>query len=345
MEKEARHAMKRLLQLLSDDELKRLYLSFGKRRVAEEPSRDFVMGRFLDDVSIEELLGSSLLKAALPRRIDELVNSFESVLERFDKSDLMRICKGLKKGDLATKDMKKTEIIDKMSRNIQLSEILKADVFQKRLTVRKPKHVSPKDVRFLSDKIVSTIEELYTLDKKTDQGLNTVTARLQSIENMFSLDKAPDLYKFLEAFYQEATRIGYRPKPEDLNKIVEKLRERLHVGDWEFILKGMQILLAHYLLTEIKQMEWKPSIDQFLNVFREEFEKAKILENRAEIPDLRNRVCERMGITDGVFDELLIDAWKKGLVSLEPGAPVGEYDTKYLVTEDGRKFYYVKYSR
>jgi len=345
MEKEAKTAMKRLLQLFSNDELRQFYSSFGKRQMAKESDRAFIVDRFLDDLSIEELLNSSYLREVLPRRMDELVTSFESVLERFDKSDLIRICRSLGREGLATKDMKKTEIIDKMSRNFRLSDILKIDLFQKRLAMRKPKHVSPKDVRFLSDKTISIIGDLDTLGQKTDQGLNRVTAKLQSIENMFKLDQTPDLYKFLEAFYQEATRIGYRPKPEDLNKIVERLRERLHVREWEFILRGMQILLAHYLLTEIKQMEWKPSLDQFLNVFREEFEKAKILENRAEIPNLRNRVCARMGVTEGAFDELLIDAWRRGIVSFEPGAPIGEYDTKYLVTENGQKFYYVKFSR
>lgn len=69
------------------------------------------------------------------------------------------------------------------------------------------------------------------------------------------------------------------------------------------------------------------------------------MEDQAEIPTLRKHVCQRMGISDEIFDELLIDASEKDYVKLDVGRPIGEYDVKYLTTKDGLKFYYAKLKR
>jgi hypothetical protein len=97
-------------------------------------------------------------------------------------------------------------------------------------------------------------------------------------------------------------------------------------------------------MTKIKDMEWKPNFEEFLKAIKEEIPKIQILPNQAEIPTLRERVSQKLGISESIFDEQLIEAWKRGYVKLDVGAPIGRENVKYLKYGQS-SFFYVKLLR
>jgi hypothetical protein len=341
--------MKRLLQLLSDEELRKLCLPLGKKETIERYTRAFLIEKIQRSMGLEEILRNKQISQLLLDKIDRALHFIEASVGRLDRDDLIKICKQLGKEEIVKENMKKSQIVRTIFANLSILELLKSKHLQERL---KPKYLSISDFKSLRKEIESLKADIDHLSSDLgfvsqristmNYDLKDLSVRLKSVENLFSVEASPDLLAYLRAFYEEALSIEDKLTPESMRDVSQRLQKKLGIDQRTFILKGIELLLTHYLLTQTKFLLWKPAPEDFMKILKEEFEKIKIAGEQAEIPKLRSRVTKRMSISDEMFDQMLIEAWKEDRVKLDVGAPIGEYDVKYLITEDGNKFYYVK---
>ena len=341
----------KLFQLLNDEELKKLFWSIERDQQVRNVSRGFIIHK-LQEIPEKELLRNDYVSNLLKTKLIQAMEAIKLILKQLDKDELIKMYKDFGRGEIVTDKMKKSKIIEKMIMEIPLPDILKNKRFRAKL---KPKQVPLTHLKSLQkeignlkkevDKINQGVEILFEKISEVSRGIRDLSIKLELVENLFNVESAPDLYVYLKAVYDEIVATDGRLIPEVFPALSEKIREKLEISENTFILKGLELLLLHYLLTNVKSLHWRPSFEEFWKILKDEFEKVKILENQAEIPTLRDHVCKRMGISEDMFDELLIEAADRDYVKLDVGRPIGEYDVKYLTTKDGLKFYYVKLLR
>lgn len=349
MNKRKENPIRRFLRLLTDDELNQLYALFGKKELLKGYSRSLLIDTIERDMSYEEFVKNEYIFNLALSKLSLTASLTESIAKRLEKVDLIGICRDLGMEGIVSNEMEKARVLREILDSIPTLELWKSKRFQERL---KPTYISAthikslqKELNILNDNVGSISNEIKFASNKIslmDKDIKSLSMRLQSVDGMFNTGTAPDLQAYLKAMYEEAAATGEHLVPEAFQGIGDRIQKRLGIDERVFVLKGLELLLTHYFLTQVKLLPWKPSLEDFLEIFKAEFEKAKVTEDQAEIPTLRKKVCQRMGINDELFDELLIDAWKKDLVKLDVGRPIGEYDVKYLATENGRKFFYVK---
>ena len=342
--------IKRTLQSLSLEELRELYYYCGiTQRLSDTASRTFVMNRIIEKASPERLFQNQDFLSKVVNQTDQLFTSFEDVLGTLEEDSIKRICEELGKGEI-TKAGKKADVIGILITEVPFSEIWKSKSLQKRL---KPKKLTTTSLRRIK-KQISTMEKL--IKEMTERQIETNVAsfreiagnnqqileELRRIRSLFPTDRATDLKAYLQAFYEQALKTEGPISAENLHVASKELLNKLNVDEWGFTLRGMELLLLHYLLTQVKTFQWKPSFEEFMSAVRQEFEKIKGVGEQAEIPTLRELVCTRMGISEEIFDSMLTEAWEKEIVRLDVGAPIGRFDVKYLKTKGGNLFFYVK---
>lgn len=339
---------KEALNFFSIEELKQLYYSLGGKESLDGYSRNFIIEKIQRLDEFRNLLSNKTV-LMLINRLGEMLSYFRKNLEQLEAQDLLKICKNFGVNKHITEDSKKSDIIKTLLSHVSIHEISKNKLVMQRL---KPKYVTISDIKSLK-------KELELLKSKTEetsdnidllnhsiQGisdkLETLSLKLERFEGLFDIGSTPSLQAYLKALYDERILLNEKLSPESFRDVIERLQQRLGVDNRTFILKGIELFLVHYFLSHIKELSWKPDFEVFITIIKEEFDKIKIAEDKAEIPKLRMNVTRRMGISDEMFDEMLIDAWKKGYVKLDVGAPIGEYDVKYLITPEGNRFYYIK---
>lgn len=329
-----------------------MYYSLGGKDSLEGRSRSFVIEKIQHSAEFQNFLSINQAARMFFGKLDVASSFFEKSITQLERADLVKICKDFGIDKLIREDAKKSDIVKTLLGNVSTIEVLKNKLILQRL---RPKYISTLDIRSLkkeleflktevsdvSDNIRSLSDKIWTVDNE----MKELSVRLKSVEGIFEVGSAPDLQTYLKALYEEAVALGEKPSPDSFHGIAERLQRKLGIDERTFILKGVELLLAHYFLSHVRDLPWKPAFEEFLKVVREEFDKVKITGDQAEIPKLRTNVTRRMGISDEMFDNLLVNAWKEAYVKLDVGAPIGEYDVKYLVTPEGNKFYYVKLKR
>lgn len=344
--------IRRVLYSLDINDLRNIFLHYQiSSTLANDASKSFIVDRILDKVPIEEIVQNKLVISKMIEKFDDLFSAFEEILKSLNYEDLINVCKDLGRSDLET-IKNKSEVIEKMVTEIPLTKIWKTKTIQQHL---KLKLVFPSSLRKIASDISALkkcIQELSRQQTSLILSSNKITDNLQEfsshIQRLISLMKSSDLIdleKCLRIFYEESLKIEERISPEQIIEASEEMPRKLGAERQAFILKGLEIMILYYLLSQVKNLLWKPSFDDFMRIAKEEFEKIKGIDGRAEIPVLRERVCRIMNIPDETFDNLLINAWEKGLIRFDVGAPIGRLDTKYLKTKEGNLFYYVKFLR
>jgi hypothetical protein len=239
--------------------------------------------------------------------------------------------------------------LEEILNKIPLGEL----VTNKRLLKRvKPKYVSVADIRSLKDSIEllgketsSVSDDIGLLSDRVssmEESNKQTLVKIKTVDEVFETANLPDLETFLKIMYDESIRIGEKPPAASFHGLADRLRTELGVSERNFVLKGFELLLIHYLMSAARSLQWRPSLERFMEILKEEFDEEVPMKDKIDIPSMRNRVSRRLAIEGELFDEMLTDAWRKDLVKLEAGAPIGEFNVRYLVTPDGQKFYYVR---
>jgi hypothetical protein len=346
--KEEGNTRKPLLQLLSIEELRELALSFGEHKIAQNATRKFLIERISGAISDEDLLKQRSVVLSLLAKSGAIIDSFWDWIQKLEKDDLRKVCEDVEKKELVKEDATRSQILKHIMADIPLSELLKSKHLSGLMKAKSAPKMSAKllekEVKALETSISSFSNDVKALSEEiavVKKELVDISSQVRSLEKRVDVEKAPDIEALLRALHEEAISIG-EINPESFRGVSERLQKKLGVDERTLVFKGMELLLTHYLLAQVRLLPWKPSLDEFLRIVNEEFERVKITGNQAEIPALREHVGNRMNISDQLFDALLTEAWKKDYVKLDVGAPIGEYNVKYLTTEEGRKFFYVK---
>ncbi len=347
MQIEPKAFTKRLIHLLSLDELKQLYASLGGKSSLEGLSRSFIIEMILETAQTPDFFNNRYAMSLFLGRLNEAIGFIEASIDRLERADLIKIYEEINTEKLKREDLKKTEIVQLILNRVSIIELLDNKRIQERL---KPKHVSIADIRSLktdietlktgTDRMSNDIKLVSERVWSVDDSLKEVGPKLDVAGRIFEVGESPSLGIFLRALYEESVSIGEKPSPDSFNGIVERLETKLGIDERTFILKGIELLLTKYMLSQVKDLSWQLPLEDFMKVLRQEF-RSVALGEKAEIPSLRQRVGRRLGISDETFDDLLIKAWKEDQVFLESGAPIGEFGVKHLVTKEGQKFYYV----
>lgn len=332
------------------DRLRNLYSSYGVGpQLSESASKAFIISKIMEKVSFDSLLENRDFLLEIVDRFDQLSSIFESMVSGLDKKSITQICKELGKNEIA-KSRKKSEVVETLVAEVPFSKIWQSRHLREKL---KPKLTAVNDLRRIKTEINAMGKMMQELDQRhTEKTLASIQestykiqqilTELQKIRSLFKTDKLTDLETYLQAFYEQALETEGPLSAESLQHAGKRLLEKLSMDEWMFTLRGLELLLLHYFLSQVKTLKWQPSLETFMQVVREEFENVKVIGEQAEIPTLRENVCARMGISEEIFDNMLIEAWEKEFVRLDVGAPIGRSGVRYLRTKGGNLFFYVK---
>jgi hypothetical protein len=345
-------AITKALQSLSIEELKQLYASYSEAKtIAATPTQSFLIEKILKSVPSEHLLGHRKLSLVLTSDFEHLYSFFEASILRFDQNELAKLCEELGQAELVKKYKDKHKLLKQLFESVPLNNILQSKVIHKQLGTKKG---FKSDVRKIEKKINELSKDIEKLKGESLDTLSMIQSVSRQLEQMFVMQKeitpslsmkaAPNEIELLKMMREEAISLDKSLSPEKLGQIINKALSQFQTDDLSLTLKGLELLFLHYFLTKIRDMQWKPDFEEFLKTIREEIPKIQILPNQAEIPMLREKVSQRLGISELTFDEQLIEAWKKGYVKLDVGAPIGREDVKYLKYGQS-SFFYVKLLR
>ena len=342
--------VRRMLKSLDISDLRNIFFNHQVgSTLSEDASKSFIIEKIVNKVSAEELIQNRLLIFKMVEKINDLFSVFEIMLSSLKYEDLIQICRDMNRSDLES-IKSKSNLIERMITEMPLSEIWKTKTMQRQFKPKPASTYSLKRMRADINALKKTIQELsehqvnlISSISKIADNLQRFSLDMQKLANRLELNDLTDLETYLYAFYEQSLEIQKQISPEQLANASKEMPKKLDVDRWNFLIRGLEIMVLHYLLSQVKNLLWKPSFDDFLRITRKEFEKIKGVDGRAEIPVLREHVCRIMNISDEMFDNLLIDAWEKGLVRLDVGAPIGRLDVKYLKTKEGNLFYYVKF--
>jgi len=350
MQPNKKFAINCLLWFLTRDELKQLYASLGGNESFNEWSRGFLIKKIRGMINPLDLFENKTVAPLLLDRIIQIIIFIEKTIQNMEKSDLLKIYQKITSKDLTQRgDLKKSEIVQQILDEIPINVIIKNKFFRNRL---KPKYVTISDIKSIKKDLEDLNTQLNWISNiirlvsnrtySSDEALKLILERVDSLNNIFETGENPDLETYLKALYEEAIHITEKPSPTLFRDIDKRLQRKLGISERIFTLKGMQLLLIHYLLSEIKKLSWQPRFEDFVKVLKDELNKESRIKERVDIPSIRARICKRLDIKEEVFDDLLEQAWKEDLVKLEAGLPIGEFNAKYFVTKDGKMFYYIR---
>jgi len=349
----------KILTYLTTEELVELYEFITKIKISSDArtNRSWLLQRLKQIETKKVLLESEYIHSLLPKKLTQLVSFFESSLRDLDMIDLTKICKEINREDLLKEGMRKQEMMRKIRQNISILKIINSKSFKDAL---RPKIASQRDVRKIGsniriylrkdieenrrkiEELSSSIRNVFNNITVINRKIDNIDKKLEDVEKIFDIEPTLNLSKYLEVLNEEFGLIDSDISTEIFNEIDAKLRVRLNIDNRTYFLGGLQLLVLFYLMRHKNELKWKPKFDVFYDALKEEFDKVQVIENQAEIPALRERVCKRLSITDDIFDNFLLEAWNKDYVKLDIGSPIGRFNVKYLVTSQGQHFFYVK---
>ncbi len=344
--------LKLVLRNLELDTLANIFYNYDLgTMLSPKVTKSFIINRLINEVPSEKLLSNSIVLNEMIEMFNKMTSSLTTILKKLSLENLKTIYKELKKEDIPKTSKK--EIIEELVTNIGLSKVWETKTFKRQL---KPKSPSKTYLRNIRKEVVALRQSMEHAQKKNNENLSNQLDRLSNdltniltqifdLKSNFQIGEHLKTEDFLRTFYNQSLDIEYPPSPEDIVNISKNLEKNYGTLRWNLFLKGLDVLTLHYLLVNIKSLKWKPLTADFLRITREEYEKIKGVGGQAEIPELRTNVCTRMNLSHKIFDEMLTDLWKNGSVRLDVGAPIGISEVKYLKTNGGNLFFYVKFIR
>lgn len=340
--------LENLLQLLTTEELRQLYIKYGEKPIiSKAATKNFILRKVIEEIPSTHLFGDPKISYLLSLEFEGLYSFLKDYLLDLDKTDLEKICEDLGQIELPKKYKSKSKLISQLMQNVPLYIILGSNILKRKLRkefklireIRKLESDIQNLARNLQKMEREEFEQLLHLEEMHRKFQESLKLQERELKTFLTMKASPQTMKFLEIFRKELISLGEPISPQKLCQVIEKTQDALQTNELIFILKGLEILLTHYFWKHVKNMEWLPDFQEFIHIIREEIPKIQILPNQAEIPTLRERVTRRLGISDSIFDNQLILAWKKGFVKLDVGAPIGRNNVKYLKYGQSEYFY------
>jgi hypothetical protein len=338
----------KIFHLFTLEELKQIRISLGFSDGVEVGSRGFTISKTQSETKVDNFCANTNVMSITIKKIDELAALVEELIEGIENQDLIKIFEEITSKKLNVDNLKKSEISRRLFDEVPLDQILQNKRFQERF---KPRYVTTSDIKSINENLNSVASEIANFHNKIEflknevkiihGSVSEINNKVRPIEDTFKIDKTQFAEKFLQVMYDFSTHITEKPDPAIFYSIVDKLRKEIGVDEQTFLIKGSELFLAYYFFSQIKRLDWKPNLDTFVKVINEEMKRIKPNGERIAIPLLRDCISRQIAIDEISFDKLLLEAWKTGKLKLEVGAPIGEFNVKYLVDDEGQRFYYV----
>jgi hypothetical protein len=165
-----------------------------------------------------------------------------------------------------------------------------------------------------------------------------VSNRLANLERAIevSIDKLPP-DKLLRVLRQLGSNLE---RPEDFTKCIQELKKE--GVDLNELAKTANLIMAISKLKElIKGLSWPEDLDYFYRALRDEFYKLrKKTGGPVPIPQMRDILTNKLGISSESFNARLIECYMKGWIQLDLSSPLGEVVEPLDI--EGRKYYIIR---
>ncbi len=334
-----------MLSVLSKEELSTILVSMTGESFPADVSRDYLNEKLLNARLTDSLLTDSMVLKLVSEKLHAIRDLIVKLASTLPKEELELIAK---RHDIQLKPKSSSLSISQALSGVLNPADLISEVVMPSFSALKRHAQIESAKKAKSGRSNLAIENI---DKRTTSILDTLGQINLDIKDLqtslkdalqeLRLPSGLDLDKYLHAIRKEATDANQPVDASNLVNFFEKVSKALRVDEKTMFYLSLAYVTTHYSLQTAKSLKWEPTAEEFYTALSEALGSIKIIGNRAEVPSLRNAVCTRLGIDKGTFDKLLARAWREGKVSLETGAPVGEYNIEYL-NVDGRKFFYVK---
>lgn len=331
-----------------------------KSKLSKEEARQYLTTLVLDKSIDVDKLGEKTR-----------VYSVVSKIRKIKNNELTYLANGL--WDNVEENMERDEIIKKITTELEFKKYAPEKV-EEILNRNKDsqKKVKSKNASVLKAKVENTsilIEEIKLLKncllsiekllKKQDQQISDINyslkrindninsnqdkmlSTLENLKNMSNLENTENLLLALRK--ESLSRMPLEQRSFDL---IKESIKKTDISDINLLRDGLSVVVIDYLMKMTKEIDWEISLDLFYKILSEEFYRLikGSMSTIAEIPQVREKVCKRMGIKAEKFDSLLLKCFDIQWVNLEVGTPIGETDVAWLDTGKNR-FYYVKLLR
>jgi len=341
----SRGSIRKVLHLFSVSELSEAYATITRTQLPQNASRASLLSRLEDEIARQPASFESVFRL-LAKKLEQLSTDFEKNLERMEKKELVAQCRVLGVTRVGVRSTKR-EIVNALLDEASMEELLPSKARSKGGTKGHIQTGLMSKIVDMLDDIKRTLEEMREPLEQTGEisrillAVDTLTKEIKELRIASAYSVQPDSLSFLMTMKE---LLASRPidDPQSLAGILDAVAERLHMDKKAVVTKLVEMSSLMFVLRAMSDLSWLPAMDQFMKVLKQEFNQLKTMENLAEIPLMRTAASKRLMIKPVQFDEMLLKAWRAGLVKLEPSAPIGRGEVDYLKTDDGRKFFYLR---
>jgi hypothetical protein len=338
----------RLLSLFSQDELSRIFESTTGERPTEKTPPHAISGRLLGLEVQSRIFEDPIFLKLLSEKLQTVSGLVLKLSSSLPKKQLEEAAK--KFGVSLKPKESSTSISEALVGNLRMpgliADVIMPSVDSLKQQAQKESSKTARSSR--SDAAIQRVDETTTsmfhaLENIRTQ-LSEVESGLREVRRESQFPALPDIGQYLKALRNETINTGQSIDSSDSVKIFDRVGRTLGIDKKTMYYLSLSYVASQYSLESLRNLKWKPTSEEFYQAISKVFASVRIIGDRAEIPSLRDATCSYLGIDKETFDDLLSRAWKERKVSLETGAPVGQYNVEYLEI-DGRKFYYVKLNR
>ena len=348
--------LRNILETFSKNELMQI-IKKGKNgrpiKISDTAKKSFIINKIFENIPINEIIKNEQITYKSLEKLQKMNNIFEYIFTNLNMEDLKQICNDLNRIDIFTNNKTKTDIIHILMNSFDIEDLWKSKRLRDRFT---PKYITKTDIELINRNINSLKDEILMKNSVEIKAYNEFQQNINNTIKNYLYDTKNDINKFisiisfnrdnnydniLDYFYNESLKLNKKISLNDIYNAKNNIKQNINQTKLDYLYNSLELMLTHYFLTNLRNVDIKPDKDMFWRILKEEFNKIKQLGDRAEIPTLRKLVCDRMKIAEQVFDEYVEEGWIDGSVRLDIGAPIGQRDVKYLITKEGTRFFYI----
>lgn len=298
----------------------------------------------------------------IEKEAEELKNReiIKELLNGITKPDLLKLTDELNIYWRNKKGTKKPDLIDILIKRIERKELNEDNLKDaiNKIIIDKPKKVKiaiqkPRiDANELMDNIISINNKIELIDKQIrhdGEKIDSMESKILEITNLVSaklnnLDKlkTSSVESLLKELHKEKLHYDFAD-PSCFDRIRANLLTK-GFDDINILKNGMLFIILNELSQSIKNLKWPEDIELFYKNIQNEFYKNPKKSDALPIYEIRNAVCNNMGISKESFDRQLAKCFKEGWVLLELGSPIGEENVERLTLGD-KNYYYLRLKR
>lgn len=346
--KRERHVLYNILNKMPRDELLDLYYSqLGDvSKINQTAKKQFIIDKIINTIDADIIIKNQKLNKYMFNEINNYYEYFNKLLNNFTQEELKKIYADY--DDKNSGDLKKEKMITNILFLYGIDNLMKNKIYKEKTT---PSHFTKTQIETIYKNINNLnvkINEINNLYSKINFNLESNLKEIiwseydklhkEIIVINESLNKKGNINDMIEKITLFSIKENINKRDINYNSLDGSLN-KLNYEEFNKILILLKIMALDYLVKNVNKIDKK----LFIDVLKEEFDKIKMIDNKAEIPKLRKNVCMRMNISPNEFDDLIEEEWRRGALKLDIGAPIGERNVEYLITREGTRYYYISF--